>query len=406
MHACPGVELLVLLLLLLTRCLPCILQQGLFRTFQSVQERQQAQLAGPCSNSAAAEPTAQGLGEAAAAAAAAVPLPQLQRASGDEAQAWIHELAGDHDLSVLAHNVPHVTDKQQLFKALWRARAPCTRAAWFVRILYTHWAHQQPHQQPHHGRGHPHASAASPPDLRSPAFLQKCNALWTSHILEHLDSLLPPALTALQSVVSGAATNPVGGDPCLTAPQGRDLGGGVGVALDFSSQPDTQQGPPGAPQSGFLNTLSLANAALAASAAPFVKPGPLAKMHFFARLAGHTFEQGMGDGGQVLEWAARMLGGAGGSAPAGVGAGGVGSAAAVGGSPQDAEDYKATLALPLLLACVQVGRGRVVVVCIGGRGCAISHLSACEPAPSGHRVGPSYFREAEPHPIERMHLLT
>jgi hypothetical protein len=224
-------------------------------------------------------------------------------------------------------------------------------------------------------------------DLR-PASLFQCSQLWTSHILGQLDSLLPAALSALglappvpagtqgsfqqqggsswasaynmnspalSPPISGTPDTPYAGTPYLNSAAMSPLNWAEEPTIDRPGRWACGMGPLG---TSYQNAAALAQAAAAAAAHQLLHPGRAVQLQYFARLAGYSFQEGLVDAGQLLDWAAGLLLPPTSTVLSSVGSGGPGSmptssAQDVSGGP-GASDYRASIALPLLAICVQV----------------------------------------------------
>ncbi|GFR49617.1 hypothetical protein Agub_g11640, partial [Astrephomene gubernaculifera] len=76
---------------------------------------------------------------AAALSYAAAHLPELRTASDVGRRLWVSALAGSAPLGYLARTAPSMPDsRRMLLTLLWQCGVPAPRAAWFLRLLYTH----------------------------------------------------------------------------------------------------------------------------------------------------------------------------------------------------------------------------------------------------------------------------
>ncbi len=247
-----------------------------------------------------------------------------------------------------------------LMALLWQCCVPAPRAAWYVRVLFTHLARQKlrslppppPPPLPSAGGANPASASAfsltvtAPPTL-SMGLASSRASLWTEELLAHLDAVLNPSS---------------GPDPWVGQRQGGPSGppqpgnaAATPATQPLPPPPDypSVASPPAASPAGDSLTLGLDDGTAGPWSDPRVRMldyNGTAAVSYFLRLAGATFMDGLLDTGRVVDWACAQMASTvqavGGTAATAVSQQGPSTSAPA------PEQLKAHVALQLLLACL------------------------------------------------------
>lgn len=247
-----------------------------------------------------------------------------------------------------------------LMALLWQCCVPAPRAAWYVRVLFTHLARQKlrslppppPPPLPSAGGANPASASAfsltapAPPAL-SMGLATSRASLWTEELLAHLDAVLNPS-GGTDSWVGQRQGGPSGPPPLGTA-------AATPATQPLPPPPDYPSiaSPSASSPAGDTLTLGLDDGASGPWNDPRVRMldyNGAAAVLYFLRLAGATFMDGLLDTGRLVDWACAQM------ASAVQAVGGAAAAAASQQGPSVSapapEQLKAHVALQLLLACL------------------------------------------------------